>query len=937
MRWVRAQYRGQEAELLVAADAEIPRPHRAQRVVVPVNGINRAVVQAVNVGRTLSDDIRAVYVTVDPDAGDALRERWTRQLPDVPFVVVESPYRALIGPVVAYLDVLDRTWSPDMEVPTTVVILPEYVGRHWWDRFLYNQGARRLRAQLVGREHTVVLDVPYRRSDRRAGPPIRRRGTRPRDAGPVEPDGDRGARRMTLLPGRRPGDRRVQVARVRPESFEVAPRPAEAGARSRPPRRRRRLRRAHRGRDDPPGAPDQRARAGTWTSPVTALFTATSAVCVTGLVVVDTATYWSPFGQTGHLLPRPARRLRDRHDLHPPPRAGDRAADRACATACWWPSRQGVADLGAVDAVPAADGRLHVGVPRRSVRRCFFVDRLAAGAGPALRRVTWSVFHAATAFNTAGFDLTGGFRSLTPYAEQPVVLVTTMVLVVIGRPRLRHRRRCGRQAALASLRPRDEDRGPPQHGAVRRRRGVLHRRRVGKPGDARCPSGRRPDRQRSVSLGDGPLLGLQHGGYGRPRDPLALRAARPHVRRRRVGRNCRRDPGQHPRRPSRGRPFRRAGLAVGPGIRPPDPARGGVPGARGRPARSHGRLRRCPGARGHEPSSASSGSSSRSSPRSAPAASRWGSRPSSTMPEGSSSSSRCTWAGSARSRSSSRSRRGPGRSRSGPRSSRRASADRRDPMHEQVIVVGLGRFGSAAARELAALDNEVLAIDVDEAAVNEIAPDVTHASRSMRLPRAPAVCWRSRLLGRDRRDGGRHGRQHLRHDGPPGPRRANDRQGSRAAPRPDPPNGSAPIGSSTQRWRRASGRAYVQHRPASWTTSSSGRASGSPGSCRRRRTSAGRSATSTCRRRLPPDTDRPAARREGRRQPDPGRVAAGRRRAGPRGPRRGIRSLRGVRRRRAGGWRGPPARSSTPSSRAAGRVRRCYRVRLGRLRDADSV
>jgi hypothetical protein len=132
-------------------------------VVVPVNGINRAVVQAVNVGRTLSADIRAVYVTADPDAGDALRERWSRQLPDVPFVVVESPYRALIGPVVAYLDVLDRTWSPEKEVPTTVVILPEYVGRHWWDRFLYNQAARRLRAELVGREHTVILDVPYRR------------------------------------------------------------------------------------------------------------------------------------------------------------------------------------------------------------------------------------------------------------------------------------------------------------------------------------------------------------------------------------------------------------------------------------------------------------------------------------------------------------------------------------------------------------------------------------------------------------------------------------------------------------------------------------------------------------------------------------------------------------------------------------------------------
>jgi amino acid transporter len=166
MEWVRARYRAQEAELRVPDDAAIPRPGRPQRVVVPVNGINRAVIQAVNVGRMVSDDLRAVYVTDDPEAGEQLRERWTRQLPDIPFVVVESPYRALVGPLTAYLDVLDRTWPPDQEVPTTVVVLPEYVGRHWWDRFLYNQAARRLRAVFVGREHTVILDVPYRRSDR---------------------------------------------------------------------------------------------------------------------------------------------------------------------------------------------------------------------------------------------------------------------------------------------------------------------------------------------------------------------------------------------------------------------------------------------------------------------------------------------------------------------------------------------------------------------------------------------------------------------------------------------------------------------------------------------------------------------------------------------------------------------------------------------------
>ena len=113
MTFIHRQYQGQEEELNVREDLVIEGAHREQRVVVPVNGINRAVVQAVIFGQTLASDVRAVYVTEDPEAGEALRERWERQFRDVPLVIVESPYRALIGPVTAYLDVLDLAWPPD--------------------------------------------------------------------------------------------------------------------------------------------------------------------------------------------------------------------------------------------------------------------------------------------------------------------------------------------------------------------------------------------------------------------------------------------------------------------------------------------------------------------------------------------------------------------------------------------------------------------------------------------------------------------------------------------------------------------------------------------------------------------------------------------------------------------------------------------------------
>ena len=92
MSFIFRQYEAQAEELHVRDEGVLPGPHREQRVVVPVNGINRAVIQAINFGRAFGADLRAVYVTDDMEAAEELRRRWSRQLPDVPLVVVESPY-----------------------------------------------------------------------------------------------------------------------------------------------------------------------------------------------------------------------------------------------------------------------------------------------------------------------------------------------------------------------------------------------------------------------------------------------------------------------------------------------------------------------------------------------------------------------------------------------------------------------------------------------------------------------------------------------------------------------------------------------------------------------------------------------------------------------------------------------------------------------------
>ncbi|HET7181190.1 MAG TPA: APC family permease [Candidatus Limnocylindrales bacterium] len=165
MLFIHRQYTRSAAQLSIPEDAVLPRPTREDRIVVPVAGIDRAVVQAINVGRSIGPDVRGVVIADDPDAALEMRADWDRRFEDVPLDIIEVPFRALAGPMLAYLDWLDEeTPTPaGRKAPITFVIVPEFVPRHWWERMLYNQSGQQMRSALIGRPHTVVVDMPYRR------------------------------------------------------------------------------------------------------------------------------------------------------------------------------------------------------------------------------------------------------------------------------------------------------------------------------------------------------------------------------------------------------------------------------------------------------------------------------------------------------------------------------------------------------------------------------------------------------------------------------------------------------------------------------------------------------------------------------------------------------------------------------------------------------
>jgi hypothetical protein len=133
----------------------------AQPVVIPVDEINRVVLRALAYSRSISSNTVAAHVAIDPDRAEALRRRWLELVPDVPFVVVDSPYRSLVEPFEAYFKALHRE-RPDQMI---TVVLPEVVTRWPWQRFLDNQLSLRLKRALAGQPNIVLVEVPYHFSE----------------------------------------------------------------------------------------------------------------------------------------------------------------------------------------------------------------------------------------------------------------------------------------------------------------------------------------------------------------------------------------------------------------------------------------------------------------------------------------------------------------------------------------------------------------------------------------------------------------------------------------------------------------------------------------------------------------------------------------------------------------------------------------------------
>lgn len=141
---------------LAPTDSQTIAPLR-QIVIVPIGDLNKATVRALSFARSMAKDALAVRIFYEPAEADQFQKEWTRWGDGMQLVCLESPYRSFNEPLLAYIDALHRQ---DAEACVTIV-LPEFIPVHWWEHFLHNQTALRLKTSLLFRKDTVLIDVPY--------------------------------------------------------------------------------------------------------------------------------------------------------------------------------------------------------------------------------------------------------------------------------------------------------------------------------------------------------------------------------------------------------------------------------------------------------------------------------------------------------------------------------------------------------------------------------------------------------------------------------------------------------------------------------------------------------------------------------------------------------------------------------------------------------
>lgn len=153
---VRRHYTSLARQLTIAPGEHAPKIESTVLLLLPPR-IHKGILQAIGYARTLSKDLRAVTTVSDTSMSDELKKEWQRVAPDIGLVILESPYRSIVQPVVEYID--EAIGEDEGRILT--VIVPEAIAARWWQRILHNNSALPLKMALAARKNVVITNVRY--------------------------------------------------------------------------------------------------------------------------------------------------------------------------------------------------------------------------------------------------------------------------------------------------------------------------------------------------------------------------------------------------------------------------------------------------------------------------------------------------------------------------------------------------------------------------------------------------------------------------------------------------------------------------------------------------------------------------------------------------------------------------------------------------------
>lgn len=139
---------------LIGYEPEPPSPHT---VLVLIHDVHRGVIPALNYAREIASDVRAVHIEVNPQHTPTLKMRWEQWGDGIPLVIIESPYRSLVGPIVEYV----KQVKADHPRHIVTVVVPEFVVTRWWQRILHANSAVLIKLFVANIPGVVVTNVRY--------------------------------------------------------------------------------------------------------------------------------------------------------------------------------------------------------------------------------------------------------------------------------------------------------------------------------------------------------------------------------------------------------------------------------------------------------------------------------------------------------------------------------------------------------------------------------------------------------------------------------------------------------------------------------------------------------------------------------------------------------------------------------------------------------